>query len=57
MRTRRISLLLLVIGVLAPVLVSLAGCGNKGPLYLPEPEKQQTDQGEQNKKQSKKTQQ
>ncbi len=57
MRTRRISLLLLVIGVLAPVLVSLAGCGNKGPLYLPEPEKQQTEQGDQNKKQSKKTQQ
>ncbi|MFQ5755345.1 MAG: lipoprotein [Acidiferrobacterales bacterium] len=57
MRTRRIALFLLVIGVLAPVFVSLTGCGNKGPLFLPEPEKQQTDQGEQNKKQSKKAQQ
>lgn len=57
MRTRRISLLLLVIGVLTPVFVSLTGCGNKGPLFLPEPEKQQIDQGEQNKKQSKKAQQ
>ena len=57
MRTRRLSLLLLVIGVLAPVLVSLAGCGTEGAWYLPDPGKQQAAQGEQNKKQSKKTQQ
>lgn len=50
-------MLLLVMGMLAPVVIGLSGCGNKGPLYLPGPDTQQTDEDGQSKKQPKKTQQ
>jgi predicted small lipoprotein YifL len=56
MRERRLGILLSIAIMLVATATSMTGCGKKGPLYLPDPTQQQSDD-EQSEKKSKKQKQ